>query len=223
MSRDRPKKTEAKPPPVTFIMPPLAPDDPNAPTGALVPLRDTNSDDAIMAEVASGDTKRFAELVNRHDDSLIRWLSSRCLPGIEPEDVAQETWMKVLQSASSYQPRPGSNFRTWLFTVAGNNRLDEVRRLVRANTNLAKFAHLSGNTAIVVPEGETDPDPLAALAQCFGKLPERTRKIVARRNEDVKNQVVANELTPPLSPERCSQLYHQALDQLAECIRGKLS
>ncbi len=220
MSRDRPLKTEAKPPPVTFIVPPLAPDDPNAPTGALVPLRDTNSDDAIMAETASGDTSKFGVLWARHNDKLMPIIASNCPSEVDREGVAQDTWSNVITRAGQYEP--GSNFAAWLFRIGTNAAHDATRAAKREAAKRKRDSDERGDPVeFDDPRGYVDPDLLAALQGCLGELPERSREIVRRRGENEDNQDIAVTLT--LSPSRCSQLYHEILRNLRACVEGKLS
>jgi RNA polymerase sigma-70 factor (ECF subfamily) len=86
---------------------------------------DPDRDDA--ARLRRGDTDGLAGLMQRHQDRLFRYLLR--LTGDEPmaEDVFQQAWLQVAERISRYDSeRP---FAPWLFTVARNLALDQLRRL----------------------------------------------------------------------------------------------
>jgi RNA polymerase sigma-70 factor, ECF subfamily len=85
---------------------------------------DPDREDA--ARLRRGDTAGLAGLMDRYQDRLLRYL--RRLLGEEAvaEDAFQQTWLKVAERISRYDPaRP---FGPWLFAVARNLALDHLRR-----------------------------------------------------------------------------------------------
>ena len=86
---------------------------------------DPDRDDA--ARLRRGDSEGLAGLMQRHQDRLFRYLLR--LTGDEPmaEDVFQQAWLQVTERISRYDAaRP---FAPWLFTVARNLALDQLRRI----------------------------------------------------------------------------------------------
>lgn len=86
---------------------------------------DPDGDDA--ARLRRGDTDGLAGLMERHQDRLFRFLLR--LTGDEPmaEDVFQQAWIQVAERIARYDAR--RPFAPWLFTVARNLALDQLRRL----------------------------------------------------------------------------------------------
>ena len=86
---------------------------------------DPDRDDAFR--LRRGDTSGLAGLMQRHQDRLFRYLLR--LLGDEPmaEDVFQQAWLQVAERISRYDP--GRAFGPWLFAVARNLALDQLRRL----------------------------------------------------------------------------------------------
>ncbi|MFQ6091564.1 MAG: RNA polymerase sigma factor [bacterium] len=78
-----------------------------------------------MRLTAGGDTAAFKKLVGRYEKAVLnfayRFLGSR----EEAEDTAQEVFLRVYNSAKTY--RPEAQFATWLFRVATNVCLNELR------------------------------------------------------------------------------------------------
>lgn len=88
-----------------------------------------DTDDALVLRLADGCDGAMAALSDRHLRPVLacawRILGDRA----EAEDVAQETFVRLLRKAPDWQPE-GPALRSWLFRVATNLCLD--RRRVRA-------------------------------------------------------------------------------------------
>ena len=140
---------------------------------------DPDRDDA--ARLRRGDTDGLAVLMQRHQDRLFRFLLR--LTGDEPmaEDVFQQTWLQVAERIGRYDAaRP---FGPWLFTVARNLALDQLRRIRPQSLDEA------GEPA--APTGIGD-DPLARamagqrssrLADAVARLAPLDREVLSLRFE----------------------------------------
>jgi RNA polymerase sigma-70 factor (ECF subfamily) len=91
------------------------------------------SDEQLMAEYRAGDRAAFEALVSRYERELfhflVRFLGNRAAA----EDVFQETFLQVHQSAEQFDPQ--RRFRPWLFTIAANKARDLRRSQARRPTN----------------------------------------------------------------------------------------
>lgn len=83
-------------------------------------------DSALMLAYAAGDVGAFEQLYLRHKDALYRYLLRQSGNAAIAEDVAQEVWAKVIAARDRY--RPDAKFSTFLFRVARNAFIDDVRR-----------------------------------------------------------------------------------------------
>ena len=83
-------------------------------------------DSALMLRYQEGDTAAFETLYRRHNDPLYRYLMRMCRHRATAEDVFQEVWGKIIKARSSY--RPTAKFTTFLYRVAHNCFIDDVRR-----------------------------------------------------------------------------------------------
>lgn len=78
-----------------------------------------------MARLAAGHDAALNELMERHAGKLFHYLI-RCLRDeAEAEDVAQETFVRVYQHRTKFDP--GQRFSTWLYTIATNLVRDRHR------------------------------------------------------------------------------------------------
>lgn len=113
-------------------------------------------DDELMIRVQSGDTDAFEELVDRHQQSLIGFFVHNTRDVQLSEDLSQETLLKVFNQSWDYLPQ--GRFRGWLFRMARNLLIDDVRR----RSHDALIRAVSGRQ----PHDE-EGDPLARAAAEF--------------------------------------------------------
>jgi len=83
-------------------------------------------DAALMLRVKQGDTGAFAELVDKYKQPVMNVAYRMLRDPTEAEDLAQNVFVQVFKSAQRYQV--SSKFSTWLFTIARNLCLNEIRR-----------------------------------------------------------------------------------------------
>jgi RNA polymerase sigma-70 factor (ECF subfamily) len=85
------------------------------------------SDEILVTQVAEGNSNALESLYDRHAATVLGILLK--IIGDRPlaEDVLQETFWRVWQSASTYKAERGS-FTGWLFRIARNLAIDAYRR-----------------------------------------------------------------------------------------------
>ncbi|NNM86053.1 MAG: sigma-70 family RNA polymerase sigma factor [Phycisphaerales bacterium] len=110
--------------------------------------------DEVIAKAAQrGSLQAFEQLVRRYQLPLLRFLTRRSARGAEtPEDIVQDTFIRVYQSLNQYQPsRP---FKPWLFTIAWRTcqNANRRRRPVQCDATVEEWA-------------PTETSPVDALAQ----------------------------------------------------------
>lgn len=85
------------------------------------------TDEALMALVAGGDSRALASLYDRYSRTVYG-LSLRILASAEhAEDVVQEAFWRVWNRSATFQASNGQ-FAPWLFGIARNLCIDELRR-----------------------------------------------------------------------------------------------
>ena len=76
------------------------------------------SDADLIAALRAGDEAAFGQLVDRYHPSLVRiarlYVSSQAVA----EEVAQETWLGVLNGLDRFEER--SSLKTWIFRILAN-------------------------------------------------------------------------------------------------------
>lgn len=86
----------------------------------------TDEDAGLMLKVASGDRAAFARLFDRHQASVVRFCRRFVGDEARAEELAQDVFIKLYRSAKAYQPT--ARFKTFLFRVATNTCLNDMRR-----------------------------------------------------------------------------------------------
>jgi len=80
-----------------------------------------------MVRYQRGDRQAFAELVRRHSRPMYNFVLRQLRDGTVAEDVTQEVFLRVVQSAAEFKHE--ARFSTWLYTIARNHCVDQLRRL----------------------------------------------------------------------------------------------
>jgi RNA polymerase sigma factor (sigma-70 family) len=120
---------------------------------------DNASDERLMQQFAEGHTSAFASLYDRHQKSVWRFVLRSVREPAIADDVTQELWFAVAQSAARYQPT--AKFRTWLFTMARNRVID----LSRTKKNVVRIDEedSDGNAVFSELAAESRLGPLRQL------------------------------------------------------------
>jgi RNA polymerase sigma-70 factor (ECF subfamily) len=109
-----------------------SPEAPSAPHPGSAAAGD-RTDEQLLGDYRHGDKGSFGQLVGRYQRELyhflVRFLGNRA----SAEDVFQETFLQVHQSAEQFDPQ--RRFRPWLFTIAANKARDLIRSQARRPAN----------------------------------------------------------------------------------------
>jgi RNA polymerase sigma-70 factor (ECF subfamily) len=93
----------------------------------MVEDRGEASDEMLMVRYQRGDRHAFAELVRRYQKPVFNFALRQLRQPNAAEDVTQETFLRVVQNASEFKHE--ARFSTWLFTIARNHCIDQLRKL----------------------------------------------------------------------------------------------
>ena len=84
------------------------------------------ADEELMLRFVEGDHSGFIQLLEKFKPQLVDFAVQMVRDRETAEDIAQETFLRVFRAKDSY--RPLAKFSTWLYTIATNRCLDELRR-----------------------------------------------------------------------------------------------
>ena len=115
------------------------------------------------AKIARGlrerDMQLLADLVERCQHRLVRYLLYLTGRREYAEDLAQETWVRVLQRGSQYNGR--QRFDPWLFAIARNLAIDYLRKKRKA----VQTASLPDDRDEILLVSSSGPSPFEAAAR----------------------------------------------------------
>ncbi|MBD0354410.1 MAG: sigma-70 family RNA polymerase sigma factor, partial [Rubrobacteraceae bacterium] len=86
------------------------------------------ADEDLISLVAQGDAEAFATLYDRHSRAAYSLAYRMMGERQAAEDLAQEAFLKLWRSATSYRADRGS-VRTWLLSIVHNRGIDQLRSL----------------------------------------------------------------------------------------------
>jgi len=87
------------------------------------------TDEQLLQEYLDGQNPSFEQLVRRHTPELHQFVLRFTNDSGAAEDVVQETFLQVHNSATAFDP--ARRFKPWLFTIAANKARDYLRRRSR--------------------------------------------------------------------------------------------
>jgi RNA polymerase sigma-70 factor (ECF subfamily) len=181
-------------------------------------------DAALMVAFQGGDESAFRTLFEKHGRAMMAFCNRFVRDPARAEELAQDVFLKVHQGASRYQP--SARFSTWLYRIATNHCLNEVRRgEYQARPQLDPESQdgapldpdaLPGDGA--TPEDSARGRALAAeVERMLSRLPEKQRAaFVLARMEGLSYEEVADVLETTVPAVK--SLVHRATVAAAEAL-----
>src|SRR5438094_10438413 len=142
------------------------------------------TDEELLAAYQQGDPEAFESLLRRYRAPLFTFLLRMLGDREKAEDLAQETFLRIVKGASDWEHR--ARFQTWLFTIARNLCVDQSRRdrFRRADSLDAQGPDEEPAMVDPVPGHEIDPSRGAesarlrpVLARALASLPAEQREV----------------------------------------------
>ncbi len=134
------------------------------------------NDDALFAQMASGDLSALGELFDRYHTNVRHFLLRLLVNPAEVDDLVQETFLTASRAAGSFTP--GAPGRPFLFGIAAQLVRRRKRGFARLRRMLESFgSHPTEPTKSQRDAIETDQRH-AALHAAMAKLNERHREVL---------------------------------------------
>jgi RNA polymerase sigma-70 factor, ECF subfamily len=189
----------------------------------------SDPDAALMLRVKQGDAAAFEELVEKYKQPVINLLYRTVRDLAEAEDLAQNVFLQVYKSADRY--RVEAKFTTWLFTIARNLSLNELRRRSRHPAESFDAALDPGEEAphrqFEDARNPSAPDRLlqeelsAKIGEALAALPENQRTaILLFREKGMSYEEISAVLQCSLSATK--SLIHRGRESLKQKLKPYL-
>ncbi len=182
-----------------------------------------------MLRVKRGDRVAFTELVEKYKQPVMNLVYRTLHDEAEAEDLAQIVFLQVYKSAKRYESR--AKFSTWLFTIARNLCLNEIRRRSRHPADSLEEAHAEhedqprqqyeDKSSVAPPEKLLHGELAQKIEEALAGLPENQRTaILLCRQEELSYEEIAEILGCSLSATK--SLIHRGRETLKEKLKPYL-
>ena len=186
-------------------------------------------DAALMLRVKQGDMGAFTELVDKYKQPVMNLAYRMLRDATESEDLAQNVFVQVHRSAHRYQV--ASKFSTWLFTIARNLCLNEIRRRSRHPADSMDVPHpeqedhtwhqFEDTKTFSPPEKLLHGELEEKIQEAMIELPENQRiAILLCRQDELSYEDIAKTLGCSLSATK--SLIHRGRETLKEKLKPYL-
>ena len=188
----------------------------------------TNLPDADVAALAKeGRESAFRELVRRYERPVFTLIYRMVRDRETAEDLAQETFIKVLNHIDRY--RPEFKLSSWLFKIANNLTIDHLRKRqlstvsIDGSPHAASAAEIEATSFDVEARGESPLEEIesrelgSAIERAIATLrPEYRACIMLRHVEGRSYEEIAATLDLPLGTVKT--YIHRARHQLRDAL-----
>jgi RNA polymerase sigma-70 factor, ECF subfamily len=190
---------------------------------------DLDPDASLMLRVKQGDAAAFEELVEKYKQPVIN-LVYRILPdATEAEDLAQNVFIQVYKSAHRY--RVSARFSTWLYTIARNLCLNEIRRRSRHPAESLDASHpeqderpqrqYQDKGSVTAHEQLLREELCVKIEEALADLPENQRTaLMLCREDELSYEEIARVLGCSLSATK--SLIHRGRETLKQRLKPYL-
>jgi RNA polymerase sigma-70 factor (ECF subfamily) len=183
----------------------------------------SDEDAALMRRSAEGDQSAFASLYDRHHRAVARFAYRFVGDPGRAEELTQDIFVKLHRHAGRY--RPTARFKTFLFRVAANHCLNEVRRGEYRVKHVTVEADDGQPLDMPAPEAESPQRAAegreleATVMEAMGRLSERERTAFALcRFEGMAYRDIAEVLEA--SEAAVKSLIHRATLSVARAVEA---
>ncbi|MFD7523989.1 MULTISPECIES: RNA polymerase sigma factor [Paenibacillus] len=161
------------------------------------------TDTQLIREVKDGNIGKYNELMHRYERKIFvfiyHMLKSAQLE-LMAEDLCNETFYKAYRSLSSFREAEAS-FSTWLYTIARNTVLSEMRKHKIVKISLDNCGHTPQTSFESLPEQTViRKEKVSMVRLAINSLPEKQRSaLILREYDQLDYQEIASILGQTVS------------------------
>lgn len=181
------------------------------------------TDEQLIADYMDGDEQALGVLVDRHMQATYAFALRLVGNASAAEDITQESFVKAWKHIRRY--RFGTNFRTWLLSIARNTAIDWLRK--KRERAFSEFETESGNV-LIDTLADKGPTVIEQLAQAYdmrlleahiASLHPRYRDVVLlRHTSDLTFEEISATLNRPLHTVKSQ--YRRAVLMLQKLMKN---
>jgi RNA polymerase sigma-70 factor, ECF subfamily len=145
-------------------------------------------DRELVAAILDGEQHLFETLVQRYEKRIINYVYRMIRRYEDAHDLAQEIFIKVYMALDRYDPT--FQFSTWIFRIAQNTAIDQIRKknlpeesLTREDRGGGEDREMEIAADVVSPyRAAFNVEMAAAIESAVGELPEDYRELIELRH-----------------------------------------
>lgn len=185
------------------------------------------SDQAVVALAKAGQDRAYRELLARYERPIFSLLFRMVRDRELAEDLAQETFIKVLNNIDRYSA--DFKFSSWLFKIANNVAIDHLRRRqietvsIEGSPNAETMDAEKATAITIVSQAESPLEELesrelgSAIERAIGQLrPEYRSCILLRHVEAYSYEEISEMVGLPLGTVKT--YIHRARQELRDAL-----
>ncbi|QYR19891.1 sigma-70 family RNA polymerase sigma factor [Paenibacillus sp. sptzw28] len=161
------------------------------------------TDSQLIREIKDGNVQLYSELMRRYQRKILAFiyhmLKSSKLE-LLAEDLCSESFYKAYRSLHSFREVDAS-FSTWLYTIARNTVLSELRKQKTGNVSLDEIGFMPTASLDSVPEHRLlRSERMSMVREAINSLPEKQRSaLILREYDQLDYQEIASILGQTVS------------------------
>lgn len=161
------------------------------------------TDSELIREIKDGNAERYAELMQRYERKIYAFIfhmlkSAKMEAAVD--DLSQETFYKAYRSLQTFREVEAS-FSTWLYTIARNTVLSELRKQKHIKVSLEQSGMTPLAQAELMPEHTIlRNEKVSLVREAINNLPEKQRSaLILREYDQLDYQEIASILGQTVS------------------------
>lgn len=161
------------------------------------------TDSQLIREIKEGRIELYSVLIERYEKKIqmfIMHLLRSYKMEVYAEDICQETFYKAFKSLKTFRDEEAT-FSTWLYTIARNTALSELRKSRYSEVSLEDNVTAPQISTILLPEQELLRNERAQkVREAINTLPEKQRSaLILREYEQLDYREIAQILDSSVS------------------------
>lgn len=158
-------------------------------------------DETLYQQVLKGSEAALVELVKRYHSPLYKFLYRYTGDPALADDLAQETFMRLL----AYRGEPPARFKPWAYTIASNLARDHFKS---ARYRYERVTDFNDDTEVLSDNFTFAPDDRGEVIAALARLSSEHRAVlILRFYHDLKLEEIAEVTHTPLGTVK-SRLFH---------------
>lgn len=135
------------------------------------------TDEEVVEKIIEGDTELFAELIERYEKKLGRYIGHIINQGREDvEDVVEETLIAGYKNLLAFNPK--LKFSSWIYRIGHNQAIDWMRKNRLKTEPIEEREEFIDNAEEEIEDRLIREETEDKIWELIGKLPKQDRELV---------------------------------------------